>query len=174
MAGLRKGHCYTTVKRAYTRKSKFKKKGYIKATPTSKIIRYHMGDATKKYDLKLELKVTKAIQIRHNAIESVRMLVNRRLHETLGLDYHLMIKPYPHHALRENKMITGAGADRMQTGMQRAFGKVIGLAAQLKKNQTIISVDVSEKNLNIAMTALKLAPQRLPGKCSIVVSKIAK
>jgi len=174
MAGLRKGHCYTTIKRAYTRKSKFKKKGYIKATPNSKIIRFHMGDTTKKYDRKLELKTKAAIQIRHNALESVRMLVNRRLHEALGLDYHLMVKPYPHHALRENKMLTGAGADRMQTGMQRAFGKVIGLAAQLKKNQTIMSVEVNEKNLDIAMKALKLAPQRLPGKCTITVSKIAK
>src|SRR3989344_1206597 len=119
MATLRKGHCYTDVERAYTRRSKFKKKGFIKAIPPSKISRYDMGDLKKEFPAKLELKSNKDIQIRHNSLESARQIVNRRLSKKLGpLGYHLKIMVYPHHVLRENKMITGAGADRMQTGMQ--------------------------------------------------------
>ena len=38
----------------------------------------------------------------------------------------------PHHIQRENKMLTGAGADRMQTGMQLSFGKTSGKAAIVK------------------------------------------
>ena len=38
MATLRKGKCYREVKRAYTRKSKYKKKGFVKSTAAIKIV----------------------------------------------------------------------------------------------------------------------------------------
>ena len=61
-------------------------------------------------------------------------------------------------------MITGAGADRMQTGMQRAFGKAIGSAAQVKKNQAVISVLCDKKDIVSARVALRSAIPKLPGK----------
>ena len=66
----------------------------------------------------------------------------------MGRNYHLQIRIYPHHVLRENKMLTGAGADRMQTGMQRAFGKAIGSAAQVKIGQAIFTVQVDDKDID--------------------------
>jgi hypothetical protein len=39
MATLRKANAYRKVTRAYTRKSKYKKKGFIKAAPNHKIVR---------------------------------------------------------------------------------------------------------------------------------------
>ena len=172
MVGLRKGHCYTTVKRAYTRKSKFKMKGYIKAIPQSKISRYDMGDLKKTFPYRVSLVTKGPVQVRHNALESGRLAVNRRLTVNLGNNFFFKIRVYPHHVLRENKMITGAGADRMQTGMQHAFGRAIGIAAQLKKGQTIYSVDVEESALQAAKEALHRAIPRLPGKYSIEIAKI--
>lgn len=169
MASLRKGHCYSKVKRPYTRKSKFKKKGYIKTIPALKIVKFDLGNLRKDFEKRVNLISKNHIQIRQNALESARQLVNRRLHKFLGVNYHLKINPYPHHILRENKMLTGAGADRMQTGMQQSFGKPIGSAAQVKIGQAIITVFVDERDVDIAKSALKLAIHRFPCKCSLEV-----
>jgi large subunit ribosomal protein L10e len=165
---LRKGKCYRNVVRAYTRKSKFKKKAYIKAVPSHKIIKFDLGDLKRQFETKVELVSKEKVQIRHNALESARVIINRRLHKNLGKNYHLKLNIYPHHILRENKMLTGAGADRMQSGMSHSFGKAIGLAAQLKPNKTIFSVFIDKKDINAAKEALKTGISRLPCKCRIV------
>lgn len=172
MAGLRKGHCYSHVKRSYTRKSKVKGKDYIKTIPTNKIIRYYMGDQKKKFDYRLILVSRQEVQVRHNALESCRLVVNRKLSTSLGLDYLFVLRIYPHHILRENRMLTGAGADRMQQGMQKAFGQPIGLAAQLKKGQAVFSVDVAKEKIDIAKDALKRATHRMPGQYAVKIEKI--
>ncbi len=164
MATLRKGKCYRKVTRPYTRKSKFKKKGYIKAAPNPKIIRYNIGDLKKKYPKTVVLKSLHPIQIRHNSIESCRMLINKMLQNKMGKDFFFKIYTYPHHVLRENKMLSGAHADRLQTGMSHSFGKSMGLAAQLKKGSKVFEISVDTKNLATAKESLKKARQRLPGK----------
>jgi len=170
MAGLRKGHSYSRYfKRAYTRKSKFKKKGYVKAVPTSKIVKYDMGDLKKEFPKKVHLVSKQKVQLRHNAIESSRILINRKLHKELGTNYRLKLRVYPHHVLRENKMLTGAGADRMQSGMQRAFGKPTGVAAQVKKGQKIFTAYVEDNDVEKARTALKSSTTRMPQKYSIII-----
>ena len=40
MAKLRKFSAYRRIERPYTRKSKYRKKSFIRATPTNKIIRF--------------------------------------------------------------------------------------------------------------------------------------
>ena len=37
--------------------------------------------------------------------------------------FHIRIRVHPYHVLRINKMLSCAGADRLQTGMRGAFGK---------------------------------------------------
>ena len=69
-------------------------------------------------------------------------------------------------------MLVGAGADRMQTGMQQAFGKVIGIAAQLRRNQNVFTVYVNQNGIETAKDALKRANHRLPFRSSIVISEI--
>ena len=54
----------------------------------------------------------------------------------------MVVHPYPHIILRENKMIFGAHADRLQQGMRRSFGTAIGTAAKVEVDQTIITVKV--------------------------------
>ena len=169
MAGIRKFSCYRKVKRAYTRKSRYKVKGYVKATPVCKMQKFNFGDNKRTFPHKVFLVSKEKIQVRHNALESARTSVVRRLTNTLGKDYHFQIRAYPHHVLRENKMITGAGADRMQTGMQRSFGKATSLAAQLKDGTPIFCVYVEKAGIPHARMALKSATPKLPCKCGIEV-----
>lgn len=173
MTGLRKGHSYTQIQRPYTRKSKFKGKGYVKAIPTSKIVRFDMGEVSKKFTHQVHLVSLQDIQIRHNSLESSRQIINRNLIEHLGgNNFYFLIRAYPHHVLRENKMITGAGADRMQTGMQLAFGRPVGIAAQVKKRKKLFTVRVNEDGVEKAKQALMKATPRIPGKYKISIEKI--
>ena len=169
---LRKGHCYSGVERSYTRKSKYKKKGYVKAVPTTKIVKFDMGNLSKTFPYRVDLVVKDPIQIRQNALESCRLLINRNLIKSIGTDFYLKLRTYPHHILRENRMLTGAGADRMQTGMQKAFGTPVNISAQLKKDQTLFSIKVEKENVDKAKVALNKARPRMPGKFSINIVEI--
>lgn len=168
MAKLRRAVAYRRLERPYTRKSRYKKKNYVRATPVSKIVRYDMGDLTKEFPLKYDLVSKSDIQIRHNAIESARLTAIRLLEKKLGKNgFNMRIKIYPHHILRENPLATGAGADRMSTGMKMSFGKPIGIAARVMKEQTIISLSVNPTNEKTAKLALKRASYKLPCSCRI-------
>ncbi|MBI2507507.1 50S ribosomal protein L16 [Candidatus Woesearchaeota archaeon] len=173
MATLRKFKCYRNVTRAYTRKSKYKPKAYVKTFPNSRLVRFHMGDVHKQFSHRVDLVSKERVQVRDNALESARQVSNRRLEKALGRNgYYFSILVYPHHALRENKMLVGAGADRMQTGMQQAFGKVIGIAAQLRREQCVFTVHVNENGIEAAKDALKHANHRLPFRSSIKISEV--
>lgn len=168
MAGLRKGKCYRGIERPYTRKSKFKKKGYIKSVPPNKIVKFDLGNLQKNFESSADLITKEKVQIRHNALESARLIINRRLHKALGNNYRLKLRVYPHHILRENKMLTGAGADRMQSGMQKAFGRPIGLAAQVQVEQPLFTAYTDSKDIILAREALKKGISRLPCKCKVI------
>ncbi len=170
MAQLRKANAYKKTTRAYTRKSKYKKKGFIKVVPASKIIKFNMGDLKKEFPKKVKLISKDTFQVRHNALESCRTLVNRQLSKRFGnKGYRFTINQFPHHVLRENKMLTGAGADRMQSGMKHSFGKAMGTAAQLKPGKTIFTVDVNESDVEFAKKALEKTKSRIPGKVRVEI-----
>jgi large subunit ribosomal protein L10e len=170
MASLRKANAYRKVTRAYTRKSKYKKKGFIKAVPQHKIGRFHMGDNKKEFPGSVRLVSKEKFQIRHNALESVRILINRQLIKKFGnKGYHFYLNIYPHHVLRNNRMLTGAGADRMQTGMQQGFGKVEGTAAQVKNGTTLFTVNIPEDGVDFVKELLTKAKPRIAGKIGVEV-----
>src|SRR3989344_1633947 len=171
MATLRKGKCYSKIITAYTRKSKVKSKSYIRTSPASRIVRYDMGNLKGKFDHTINLISTQDIQIRHNAIESAMLVVFRRMQKSGLNNFYFKIKIYPHHILRENKMLSGARADRLQTGMSHAFGRPMGLAAQVKKGKIIFSIEVNKDYLKQATESIRLAIPRLPCKCSVEVKK---
>lgn len=130
-----------------------------------------MGNLKGSFNHKINLISSQEIQIRHNALESARLVIFRRLQKIGNNNFYLKLKSYPHHILRENKMLSGARADRLQTGMSHAFGKPVGLAAKIKKGSVILSIDVNKENLKVATDAIKLAIPRLPGKCSLEIKK---
>lgn len=108
------------------------------------------------------------MNIRHNAIEAARMSSNRHLETALGKDYHLRVKIYPFHVLRENPLASGAGADRMSTGMQKSYGKTIGCAARVFEGQTIFELRVNKQNVRVAKEALVRAAKKVPCSCKIL------
>jgi large subunit ribosomal protein L10e len=74
--------------------------------------------------------------------------------------------------LRENRMIATAGADRLQEGMRRSFGKPSSRAARVKADQAILSIDVNDNALEYAKNALKISAGKLPTTCRIAVEKL--
>jgi large subunit ribosomal protein L10e len=69
-------------------------------------------------------------------------------------------------------MISGAGADRVQDGMRRAWGKVIGSAARIKPKQAIMTIRTNPEHIKQARRALEKAAPKLPTPCKIVFDKI--
>lgn len=174
---LRKANAYSKRHaRPYTRKSKKKGKSYIRTVPNSKIVKFKMGDLkgfqNGAYSFILDVKSKEKLQIRDNAIEAVRQYLNRFLQEKIGKEFYLEIKIYPHHVLRENKMLTGAGADRMQTGMSKSYGKSSGRAAFVKPKQTIMLLGVKTPKHEVeARRLLTSVKSRLPCKISVETLK---
>jgi len=157
---------YREVKGApYTRKE------YIRSSPPSKITKFTMGDTRASFPIQACLVANEEAQIRHNALEAARVASNRVLMNKLGNAYIMRIVPYPHTILRENKMIFGAHADRLQDGMRKAFGKPIGIAARVRVGQPIIEVGINENGVEVAKEALKRGQAKLPIPCSIVIEK---
>ena len=165
MVSLRPAKCYSKVTGpAYTRKSvKVHRRNYVGGIPGSKIRMFDIGNLNGSFDRKFDLITTQNGQIRHNALESVRTTINRFLGGEIGkLNYKIKIRVYPHHILRENKQYTGAGADRIQQGMRKSFGKTIGLAARVKSNQPIITIESDQQFEKQVRDALRKAKSRLP------------
>jgi large subunit ribosomal protein L10e len=119
------------------------------------------------------LVVEKPGQIRANALEAARQHANKFLSSKLGdSNYFMRIAVYPHHILRENKMMAMAGADRLQDGMRLAFGTPIGRAARMRRGQPVIILFVDEKNVEVAKEALERAASKLPLPTRIIVEKV--
>lgn len=131
-----------------------------------------MGDTKAKFEYEASLIALEKAQIRHNSLEAARVATNRLLMEKLSNNYCLQVRPYPHIILRENKMIFGAHADRLQDGMRRSFGKPIGTAARVEANQAIITVNVNADGVEAAKEALKRGGAKLPIPCRIIVEKV--
>ncbi len=129
-----------------------------------------MGETRKLFPFKVSLVSEDHLQVRHNALESARVATNKVLVDKLGdVGYILRLLSYPHVVLRENRMIATAGADRLQEGMRKSFGKPSTRAARIKRNQAIMTVEIGDINLELAKTALRAGAAKVPNKCRIVV-----
>ncbi len=152
--------------RAYTRRE------YMGGVPGIKIAQFDMGNLSEDFPVSISLTVKEACQIRHTALESARIASNKYLMKRAGRsNYHLKIRIYPHHVLRENKQATGAGADRVSQGMRKAFGKPVGTAARVKPGQRIITVETKPQFYKFAREALRRAGYKLPSPVQIVVDR---
>lgn len=128
-----------------------------------------------KLPLKLTVIAEENCQIRHNAFEACRQYINKKLDKELAGQYFFKVVPFPHHIQRENKMLTGAGADRMQRGMQLAYGKSVSKAAILKRGAVIFIVAVATpKAASLARKTFKQIKSKLPCKISILQEDLSK
>ena len=75
------------------------------------------------------------------ALEAARIAANKYMVKNAGKDtFHLRVRVHPFHVLRINKMLSCAGADRLQTGMRGAFGKPQGVCARVSIGQILLSI----------------------------------
>ena len=166
--GKRPARCYTKVSGpANTRVGK-----YVRGVPDSRIRAYDTGNRKGDFPVDVHLVSTDKCQVRHTALEAARIAVNRHLQRNLGIEnYHMTIRIHPHHILRENKMMAVAGADRIQDGMRRSFGKPTDRAARVKEGQELVTVRTFAENYHIAKAALKRGADRFPTKCTYKIGK---
>ena len=149
-------------------------KKFAPGAPNPKVARFTTGKASPDYDYTVQLVSLGRVQIRHNALEAARVAASKKLASLGEEGFYLRVVTYPHIVLRENKMIATAGADRLQEGMRKAFGKPIGLAARVEIGSAILDLSVKAENLEMAKGAMHAASTKLPMKTQIVVKELAK
>ena len=112
-------------------------------------------------------------QIRDNALEAARVAANKKMNKIVPeTSYKLTVKLYPHTVISENKMLAAAGADRLQEGMRRAYGKPMGLAARVKIGTVLYEISTYERFTADAKRALKTASSKPSEKSKRKVSLI--
>ena len=160
------GSMYREIKgQAYSRRE------YMGGVPSNRITQFEHGQKGD-YKVRMTLHVIEQCQIRHIALEAARISANRFLAKKIPQSgYHLKIRVFPHNVLRENKIATGAGADRISDGMRHAFGKPVGTAARVDADQEIMTLETSEAFFTTAKLALKRAAIKLPSPCYIEVER---
>ena len=156
-----------TTGQAYTRNK------YIRGAPESRVQKYTMGTYSDDYTHLVELLPKMTLQIRDVALESARITAGKKLSGELEDRYFMELRSHPHNVLRENKMLFGAHADRLQEGMRRAFGKPMGRAARAQAERPVFSVRVYKEGVDVAKKALTLASRKLPKSYSVRVTPIA-
>lgn len=171
--GLRPARCYRWDSPAYTRIATNPSDSFVTGVPNVKISHFDMGDPNGDWAMRVDLVGDEDMQIRHNALEASRQTSVRCMEKALGRrGFHLKVRVYPHHIMRENKMATGAGADRVQSGMRESFGKPVGKAARIRKGQIIMSIGVPEDKVDVAKEALRRANAKLPGEKHVEVVRL--
>jgi len=165
----RPARCYR-----YCKNKPYIKSRYCRGVPDPKIQIYDVGrkDApVEDFKLCVHLVSGEYEQISSEALEAARIVVNKYMSKNCGKDtFHLRVRVHPFHVLRINKMLSCAGADRLQTGMRGAYGKPVGTVARVNIGQIILSVRSKESNQAHVVQALRRAGFKFPGRQNIIVS----
>lgn len=123
----------------------FTRREFMKSVPSS-FISFKVGglddcDATSFLGIEF---VERNKQVSRRCIESLRIIANREVQSSFGVktkEYKLNLLIYPFQVERKNKAPTGAGADRISSGMRQAFGKnEMDMARIRKANQRFLSI----------------------------------
>jgi len=167
--GRRPFKCYR-----YQKNKPYPKSRFNRGVPDPKIRIYDAG--RKKYSvdefpLACHMVSMEKEQLSSEALEAARVACNKYMVKNAGKDsFHLRIRVHPWHVLRINKMLSCAGADRLQTGMRGAFGKTYGTVARVEIGQILLSVRAREVHKAQVLEALRRAKYKFPGRQRLCVS----
>ena len=150
----------------------FYNKKFAPGAPNPKVARFSTGKYRPDYDYVFKLVSDGRVQIRHNALEAARVAASKKVALVGEENFLLRVVSYPHLVLRENKMIATAGADRLQEGMRKAFGKPIGLAARVDIGDTVLEISLKAENFEKGKEAMWAAATKLPMKTHTVIVKL--
>ena len=110
-------------------------------------------------------------QVTSCALEAARVSCNKYLIKTAGKDsFHIRIRAHPFHVIRQNKMLSCAGADRLSSGMRGSYGKPMEMAARVDIGDMLISVRSKDQNAPHCIEALRRAKFKFPGRQKIMKS----
>jgi large subunit ribosomal protein L10e len=158
----------------YCKNKPYIKSRYCRGVPDPKLKIYDVGrkDApVEEFPLCVHLLSGEKEQLSSEALEGARIVVNKYMTKVAGKDaFHLRVRVHPFHVLRINKMLSCAGADRLQTGMRGAFGKPTGLVARVDIGQIIMSVRAKDSHKASVVESLRRAGYKFPGRQNIAVS----
>merc|ERR1739838_294215 len=166
----RPARCYR-----YCKNKPYPKSRFCRGVPDAKIRFYDNGG--KKEDCDSFPAITHLVsdeveQISSEALEAARVACNRYMTKVCGkMGFHMRVRVHPYHVCRINKMLSCAGADRLQTGMHGAWGKPNGLVARVRIGQVIMSVRTKASNKEHIIEALRRAKFKFPGRQKIHISK---
>mmetsp|Transcript_6050 Transcript_6050/g.16113 ORF Transcript_6050/g.16113 Transcript_6050/m.16113 type:complete len:212 (+) Transcript_6050:69-704(+) len=167
--GRRPARCYR-----YCKNKPYPKSRYCRGVPDPKIRIYDLGRKRAHVDdfpFCAHLVSDEKEQLTSEALEAARVSCNKYMVKHSGKDaFHIRMRVHPFHVLRINKMLSCAGADRLQTGMRGAFGKPQGLTARVNIGQVLISVRAREAAANNVVEALRRAKYKFPGRQKVIVS----
>merc|ERR1711920_266609 len=168
--GRRPARCYR-----YCKNKPYPKSRFCRGVPDPKIRIYDLGRKKAhgdEFPLCVHLVSDELEQLSAEALEAARICYNKYMVKHTAKDqFHIRIRVHPYHVLRINKMLSCAGADRLQTGMRGAFGKPQGVCARVGIGQILMSVRCKDQHQAVACEALRRAKFKFPGRQKIVVSR---
>merc|ERR1712000_385927 len=111
--GRRPARCYR-----YCKNKPYIKSRYCRGVPDAKLRIYDLGRKKASIDdfpYCIHLCSLEKEQISSEALEASRIACNKYIVKNAGKDsFHMRIRVHPYHVLRINKMLSCAGADRLQ------------------------------------------------------------
>lgn len=166
----RPARCYR-----YCKNKPYPKSRFNRGVPDPKIRIFDLGRKRATVDdfpLCIHLVSNEYEQLSSEALEAARICANKYLVKLAGKEgFHLRVRAHPYHVVRINKMLSCAGADRLQTGMRGAWGKPNGTVARVNIGQIIMSVRTRDSNRAVALEALRRSQYKFPGRQKIIISK---
>merc|ERR1712025_670084 len=168
--GRRPARCYR-----YCKNKPYPKSRFCRGVPDPKIRIYDLGSkkaSVLNFPHHVVMVSDELEQLSSEALEAARICANKYMTKTIGKEaFHLRMRVHPFHVTRINKMLSCAGADRLQTGMRGAYGKPQGLVARVRIGQPLMSMRVKEQHAAHAFEALRRAKFKFPGRQKIFTSK---
>merc|ERR1712149_31847 len=168
--GRRPARCYR-----YCKNKPYPKSRFCRGVPDPKIRIYDLGSkkaSVLSFPKHVVMVSDEYEQIGSEALEAARICANKYMTKNIGKEsFHLRMRCHPYHVTRINKMLSCAGADRLQTGMRGAYGKPNGLVSRINIGDPILSIRTKEANYDHAYEALRRSKMKFPGRQKIYRSK---
>ena len=168
--GRRPSRCYR-----YQKNKPYPKSRFNRGVPDPKVRIYDGGKKKANWDefpCCVHLVSYEKEQITSEALEAARIAANKYMQVNTGkLGFHIRIRVHPWHVVRINKMLSCAGADRLQTGMRHAYGKALCKSARVNIGSILISIRTKPENVKCAQEALRRAKFKFPGRQKVFVSR---
>jgi len=168
--GRRPARCFR-----YQKNKPYPKSRFNRGVPDPKLRIYDVGKKRARHDAFpacVHLVCYEKEQITSEALEASRIACNKYMQVNVGKEwFHMRTRVHPWHVVRINKMLSCAGADRLQQGMRGAFGKALCKSARVQIGQILLSLRTLPEHVEHAKESLRRAKFKFPGRQKIFVSR---